>query len=1032
MEKGASGTDQAINSSSPHAVATPTPAKPAAPMRRQLSDWFAPKNKNSVSSSSDDASGNAGPRSPLSSSKKLNHNTSTIASPRRKVMNGPAQVKRVASSVNSSPTRTIGAVTKTGLSTGPAKRKLQQKLMLTSTQKQKLAVVAGPRKFEDNLTSSPSHTGLDSDGAPTPMRNNSAVLYIDDSSSSQDTFVESGPAVAISSPIINVDEEKPQEAKESSEDMTPTSTRSVSTSKTEDVPTPSSFRSAVETLDGELSSVVAASSPVMQEEPDKDSENHERSKQTQVDDIEVIDLDDSVPTIVVAAPPAQKRPGVSNIENSSELSSPPSTLVSMMLTNESAKPVDIIDLNSDSELDSSPSPEPTPTPAVVARGQIPATTEDTLTIHKRQLRSSALASILSSSRPSATADSSSSTTMESSSFVIEAPIFPPSSPSTIVVSSQKLLPNTPGPTEIQMPKAANKTPSSFLESLIQKSARKPTRAVKPAIPSALRDLYSHAAEIQRFENLMAESNELEIESQRFDHPRSDEDIDNNLMMVAVGEENAMQVAEILAKAESEKLKNVGFHYFDSGKLEHCETESNQFPGLPAGWVSECLNDPEMRNVMFESGFVRDMIDVGNNMPKTLVWWLMLEVSREPNDFLAHSYLQTLLLCDDILHVDEEVLDQVFHNLGVKPDLLHVDSELTLSPIKDDATRFCTHNIKFTLDLLNAIVARRPYERHFFRKVVIFSIRSLLDSAVGKSLYSSLSDLFSVVLSRIPIEDWLDEERFLLRTLFSTVTDPKERVRLLTLVPINPGTYAMHLRTRLALAFFLNDVDFVMDTLADNRLPIAKRILPELLSNPLYKLRLPQQKKCVETAKAEPSTTPLTGSADAELEENGILSPSHSKPEIVVSSADHEEEQDEEAPKPTPAIGDDVDDSECDIYSEEDDDDQSCDFDYVLLTQRIWCLNFALMTAVRFDKDMQKIKVVTDFLRDLNNKIFDPQARFPDRTEAKAAIQACEFRLLYSVVGGNGVRQSVIEKHFEYSKRSPRKNYKSKKRKEIEE
>ncbi|KAK9241209.1 hypothetical protein V1525DRAFT_392445 [Lipomyces kononenkoae] len=1031
MENGASGTDQAI-SSSPHRAAN------RAPMRRQLSDWFAPKNKSSPVSTSDDASGNTRPlSSPLSASRKVNHSPNTVLSPLRTVTNGPtASGKRVASSVNSSPTRAIGTVTKAALSAGSAKRKLQQKLTFTSTQ-QKLTVVGGPRKFEDHAKPTLSSTGADCDGTtPSPMRNNSSTLSLEDNTSSQDTLVS---CRAVISSVINVDEEgEKQEVKESSEDTTPASTRSVSTSKTDDVPTPSSFRSAVETLDGELSSVVElSSSPVRQERTDKGGDDGEQFKQLRMDNIEVIVLDDSQNTeIAMASSPAQKNPGPANVESSSVLSSPPSSLVSMTLTSESARPVDIIALNSESEFDSSSSPEPTPTPTAITRGQIAARTEatgleETVTTRKRQLRSSALASILSSSRPSAAADASRSTT-EPSSFVIEAPLLPPSSPSTIVVSTQHLPPNTPGPAEIQIPKEANRTPSSFLESLIQKSARKPVRTVKPAIPSALRDLYAHAAEIQRFDSLMAESKELELQSDRLE-PRSDEAIDDNVMKVAVGEENAMQVAEMLAKAEREKSKNVEFHYFDIGQMDQCETESIQFPGLPAGWVSECLNDPEMRNVMFESGFVRDMIDLGNKLPKTLVWYLVQEVSRERNDFLAHSYLQTLLLCDDILNVNEEVLDQVFHNLGIKSELRHDDSELTLSPIKDDASRFHIHNIKFTIELLHAIVTRRTYERHFFRKVIIFTIRSLLDSAVGKSLYSSLSDLFSIVLSRIPMEDWVNEERFLLRILFSSVTDSKERVRLLTLVPINPGTYAMHLRTRLAIAFFLNDVDFVVDTMADNRLPIAKRILPELLSNPLYRLRTASRKNGAETPQAQPCTRPLSGPAEAELQKNDLVSPSHSKPKVVVSK-DLEDEPDQEMLESTSAISDDIDDIddiELDTDSEED-DDESSEFDYVLLTQRICCLNFALMTAVRFDKDMQKIKVVTDFLRDLNNKIFDPQARFPDRTEAKTAVQACEFRLLYSVVGGNGVRQSVIEKHFEYLKRSPRKNHRSKKRKEIEE
>ncbi|KAK9315985.1 hypothetical protein V1522DRAFT_60562 [Lipomyces starkeyi] len=1022
-------------------------------MRRQISDWFAPKNKSPLTAS-DNASANTSPLSPLSSSKKANHNTNSIESPLRNATNGRAPGKR-GDSVNKTPKRESGRhvqLSKTAMTTELPMGKLQQKLTLSPRQR-KMTDVEGTLRLEGLATPKLALAWEDCDGTPSPVRNNATVaLKVDEQSSSQVTVL-SGQAHTTSLTSIVVQDET-AEIKELSENTTPTSTRSVSTSRTEDVPTPSSFRSAVERLDGEASSDVGSLSPVTEERSDevisKDSEKCEPVKQVdvvEIEDVELVESHDCISaTATMAAPPAQKHSARPNIETSSELSSPPSSLLSMTATNESAKPVDVIDLDSEPEYGSSQSPEPTPTPAAAIRVEIAPKADTTAlaevpTICRRELRSSALASILASSRNSTTEESPTTAT-GSSRFVIKVPIVSPPSPSSIITCTPKSLSSTSGPAEIQEPKKA-KAPSSFLSSLIEKSARKPARPVKTAIPSALRDLYARAAEIQRFDSLMAESKELEHQSHCLDQPRSNEAIDNDVMKAAVGVENATQMAELLGKVESEKSKTVEFHYFDIGR-EVSEIEREKFPGLPAGWVSECLHDPEMRNVMFESGFVRDMIDVENKLPKSLVLWLMLEVAREPNDFLAHSYLQTLLLCDDALHADEEVLDKVFYNLGVKLELRLVDSEMTLSRINSDDKniRFRTHNIKFTLELLHAIIARRTYERRFFRKVMIFTIRALLDSAVGKSLYSSLSDLFSVVISRIPTENWLTEETFLLRTLFSTVTDSKERVRLLALVPINPGTHAMHLRTKLAIAFFLNDVDFVADTIADGRLPIAKRILPELLSNPMYRLRVTQlsrQKQGREVPKItvdemqdmlQPSTPPPSGSADAEQQENSVYSPSPSKLKVVVSS-DPEDEPDEELLDTSATTDNCADDIEFD-HDPEDDDDESFKVDYVLLTQRIWCLNFALMTAVRLDKDIHKIKVIADFLRELNNKIFDPHARFPDRTEAKAAIQACEFRLLYSVVGGNGVRQSVIEKHFEYTKRSPRKNYKGKKRKEIEE
>ncbi|KAK9322597.1 hypothetical protein V1517DRAFT_322957 [Lipomyces orientalis] len=1007
-------------------------------MRRNILDWFAPTNKTPLTS----PAANSSPRGPLSSSKKASNINTTTRTPT--TSRPPA--KKGASLVNRTPKRESEkhvSANKMEMTTPSPKGKLQQELARTPRQRRLTFAGDGLRLGEL------APPGDSRQGTPSPVRNSGAALVVDGNSSSQITIGSDISAIK-SSPLPVIIKDESSQSKESLEDTTPSSTRSMSTSKTEDIPTPESLRSASERVDVETSSVVIISSSETEERPDEVT-NRDSDEDCYI--IEQVDVDVEVEKIEPAQQgddfressisPTQERSARPVIETSSVLSSPPSSLLSITLTSVSANPVDSSDPDSGPEYGSTQSPEPSPTltaSAPVEAAPIAGNTapKDNPTISERQLRSSALASIIASSRRSQSSESARIATECSSRFVIKAPIVPPPSPSSIV-SYTPNMPSTPEQAETHLPKKANTGPSSFLESLIKKSSSKPARPIKTAIPSALRELYRNAAEIQRFDSLMTESKQLEQQNQRLNQSMSDEAFDNAVMTAAVGEEDATQMAELLAKPESEKSKTMEFHYFDIRRGKDCEIDRERFPVLPAGWASECLHDAELRNVMFESGFVRDMIDVENKLPKPIVNWLILEVAREQNDFLAHSYLQTLLLCDDIVQVDEEVLDKVFHNLGIKQELLQIDSEMTLSPVIDNEkdVRFRTHSVKFTLELLHAIATRCTYECHFFRKIIIFTIRALLDSAVGKSLYTSLSDLFSVLISRIPPVKWLEEARILLCTLFSTVTDAKERVRLLTLMPMNPGMNAMYLRTKLALAFFLNDVDVIADTIADGRLPIAKRILPELLSNPMYRLRVTPGSQHSPDVKDSPdevedmrdvqtSSPPPSVFADAEHQEDCVHSPASGNLNVVVSS-DPEDGTDEETSDTTITAdndaGEDFDDSE------EDDNDESSKIDYVLLTHRIQYLNFALMTAVRLDKDLQKIKFITDFLRELNTKIFDPQARFPDRTEAKAAIQACEFRLLYSVVGGNGIRQSVIERHFEYTTRT---QAKTKKRKEIEQ
>ncbi|KAK9466253.1 hypothetical protein V1512DRAFT_264209 [Lipomyces arxii] len=426
-------------------------------------------------------------------------------------------------------------------------------------------------------------------------------------------------------------------------------------------------------------------------------------------------------------------------------------------------------------------------------------------------------------------------------------------------------------------------------------------------------------------------------------------------VAAVGDAGNESILNLIDGAnETTKKQNV-FYFFGSSirGLDSLYIGDSDFPKLPKGWWAPCLENSVTRYNAFTSGFVKDMIEIGNELPDSVMRYLTLEVVRERNDHLANSYAEVLSMCNGFA-IDESLIEQVYSCFGVQ-DLVHSKQDL-VPPVDNDGARYNLVNIKLTLEVLTQRISQQRFDTGLFRSLILFCIYIFLDVDVGKLLYDTSSELYSVLISRVPTEQWSDEAGYIIETVCSRITDPTEQVRLLERLPIVPGMLATQLRTNLALAFFLNDVRSVL-TLATDRVPLSAKIIPELKTNLLYKLKSPSGQSTRQTT-------------------------------------------------PTPRLT-----ADSDMSDESENEFDVVEFDYGLLRTRIRCLDYALMSTVRLDKDLNDIKIVIELLRQLNRRIFNPHGKFPVRTDAKSAIQACEYRLLYMIVGGNGVRQSVLERHF---------------------
>ncbi|KAK9479506.1 hypothetical protein V1514DRAFT_19824 [Lipomyces japonicus] len=479
----------------------------------------------------------------------------------------------------------------------------------------------------------------------------------------------------------------------------------------------------------------------------------------------------------------------------------------------------------------------------------------------------------------------------------------------------------------------------------------------------------------------------------------------------LGDVHAETVKRLVTQNEQLHAVSV-FYYFQldllSNDSPHDQTE---LPPLDHGWIKNLLvEDEHVRKTMFTSGFVRDSVLLAHNrLPLSIIKWLFLELAREPDEFLALAYAQVLLATEDSRKIDIEVINQMFINLGI-PAKYVVDQkaviELTdpsMMPVVAATTsanpnlpRYRLANIKLVIEVFEFIFSASSsssvllFTRALFRPVVTFAIRALLDHDLGPQVLSNAHALLATLIDQVPESNWQVEQAHLMRSCFFSVTDPHLRLCLLRMLPVVPGGRVMKFRTTLALAFFVDDVNRVLDLPAEatrDRIPIGRLIIPELTTNPIYRLSTAGPKQAND------------GSNGAATE----LVPSSSSSQSTVDDDDDELQQYGDVTMATEPTNHDEDETEPTLITSSW--LQANAIDYKLLRTNVCLLDYSLMTMLKVDKDYDKIKTVTELLGRLFNRIFDPQARFPDRTDAKDALQSVEFRLMYAILAQRVWHQS---------------------------
>ncbi|KAK9454093.1 hypothetical protein V1511DRAFT_512044 [Dipodascopsis uninucleata] len=434
-----------------------------------------------------------------------------------------------------------------------------------------------------------------------------------------------------------------------------------------------------------------------------------------------------------------------------------------------------------------------------------------------------------------------------------------------------------------------------------------------------------------------------------------------LMQNALGEDRASFTQCIGEYEITSDCKDKSFHYFQKEDIK-----SKPFPVVNEPWMAKVFAEESIRVTMFKSGFVLSAIEHGKKIPRSVLRWLLNETALETDVGLVSSYFKVLKECVKALPIDEGSILRVMSYLGVKEKYLDIDAVLDMSYSNGGEgfhPRFGSYNVYYIVEIFNEYILKARCSLRESRLLGTFACRVILDAESNMSLRASASRLLSSNLSIISDKDWHSETRHFILSVFESVKDSNLRLRLLQHFPVQSGYQCMHMRTSLALAFFLDNANLALQHSKDDRLPIAKLILPELSNNPLYSLRVPRGE-------------------DIEYSSSSCVDKNHElddrmKFERVNESCNKELKNDES------------------VAGHRSNSNRK--FDYVLLRHRIQYLDYVLTTQLKLDIDRTKIQYIIEILRSLYRRIFDPFARYPDRTDAKDRIQSLEFRLSYMII-----------------------------------
>ncbi|KAK9463160.1 uncharacterized protein V1516DRAFT_663191 [Lipomyces oligophaga] len=434
-----------------------------------------------------------------------------------------------------------------------------------------------------------------------------------------------------------------------------------------------------------------------------------------------------------------------------------------------------------------------------------------------------------------------------------------------------------------------------------------------------------------------------------------------------------------------EVNNSHFLFFNQPKFE-----VQSFPrDLNFSGPLSLLEIEEDREMLFLTGFIDNLVKSGHQLPDGLVCWLLKQVAIEQDQCLVLSYKNVLkrCKCNFLKLLDESGLDEIYTLLGSPSFLLSNGSSTTFravaSATRSVGRRYSFSNLIGILEVLYDNIIRQSASDPFsnlHHRCFIFALSALIDADAGTSRIAVYaSKLLTLILDLQTEESWPRARLLLLHSIFdltkcSSSSPPYMRTLVLKQFPIEARQRAMSLRTHLALAFFLDDVNRVVHE-PEGRLPIGKWILPELQSNPIYRLEEPAVQNPFDE---EPTHSlihefAIQSSEPGEDEDNldtKVVSDSSNSPHSYLGSPYFSGVRSKQISSTSPPL-------------------------YPTLTQKITFLDYALMTDFRYEKDNQKYGAVISILKRIYKLIRDPiLLTSEERSTAKAAILRCESRLSF--------------------------------------
>lgn len=203
-----------------------------------------------------------------------------------------------------------------------------------------------------------------------------------------------------------------------------------------------------------------------------------------------------------------------------------------------------------------------------------------------------------------------------------------------------------------------------------------------------------------------------------------------------------------------------FYFFETGR-KVAESKVRPFPkgSVSKGW--DDLRTAQSREQSFLSGFVEDLVLLGNQLPDEIVSWILEATCLESSEPLRYSYLNVLRQCPDQLHVllSPAEIQRMFRLVGASKatttlsDLIVPTAKLTDPYGGQDWSKVCS-----LLRLLG--VAAPSLAKQSCADSICILLRMTADRVVLENVDLLMVEhkTLSSLLKYIPEQDWEAEVR----------------------------------------------------------------------------------------------------------------------------------------------------------------------------------------------------------------------------------------------------------------------------------